>query len=126
MSALLYDPDCGFCTRSARLLAKLGPRAEVRPLQLAGLDSGGPVDSARASCEVPFVRDDGTVVYGAAAIAAVLVTCRQPWRLVGRVLGSRPGLWVARPVYALVATNRHRLPGGTAACDLTGRGGRAG
>ena len=42
------------------------------------------------------------------------------WRLAGLVLSRPPVLWLARPVYALVAANRHRLPGGTATCRLDG------
>jgi predicted DCC family thiol-disulfide oxidoreductase YuxK len=37
---------------------------------------------------------------------------------VGRLIESRPIDPIARSTYAWVAANRHRLPGGTAACEL--------
>lgn len=113
---LLYDPDCGFCTRAAGWLRGFGTTSAVDPLAPSSADLG--VDLDRATREVPFVHDDGRVVYGAAAIAAALVRCRQPWATAGRVLGWAPTQVLARPVYRWVAAHRHRLPGGTASCDL--------
>ena len=40
------------------------------------------------------------------------------WRPAGAVLGLRPITALAWPVYRWVARNRHRMPGGTAACAL--------
>ncbi|MGA4507998.1 thiol-disulfide oxidoreductase DCC family protein [Propionibacteriaceae bacterium G1746] len=121
---LLYDPDCGFCVRCATWLARRS-RGAVRPFSVLdeavtapGVDAAG-VDVERAMVEVPYVRSDGSVVWGAAAIAEALVSCRWVgWRLVGRVLRTRAVQVVARPVYTWVARHRHRLPGGTASCDL--------
>lgn len=117
---LLYDADCGFCTRCARWLDAHAPGLEVRPMHTVDLARLG-VDEARATREVPFVLADGSVAWGAAAIGESLRRCRAPWSSAGRVLLAPPVLAVARPVYALVARNRHRLPGGTAACALPPR-----
>jgi predicted DCC family thiol-disulfide oxidoreductase YuxK len=39
------------------------------------------------------------------------------WRIAGRIL-LLPGIsWMAAHTYRLIATNRHRLPGGTPACQ---------
>jgi len=46
------------------------------------------------------------------------MTGRGLWRVAGRLLSRPPVLWVARPAYAVVAANRHRLPGSTDACRL--------
>jgi predicted DCC family thiol-disulfide oxidoreductase YuxK len=40
------------------------------------------------------------------------------WRIAGRVL-LLPGVsWIAARAYRSIARNRHRLPGGTPACQL--------
>lgn len=116
MALLLYDADCGFCTRSAGWLRGLGLAASIEPLQRADLPARG-VDAARAQREIPFV-DDSSVSYGAEAIGRALATGRGAWRLIGLLLSRPPVLWLARPVYAAVAANRHRLPGGTDTCRL--------
>mgnify|MGYP002648530627 CR=1 FL=1 len=71
MSALLYDPDCGFCTRAAQVLARWPVTCEVAPMTPDRLTAAG-VDAQRADREIPFVDDAGQVSYGAAAIAAAL------------------------------------------------------
>ncbi|OLT38861.1 hypothetical protein BJF82_08345 [Kytococcus sp. CUA-901] len=128
MSALLYDPDCGFCTRAAQVLARWPVTCEVAPMTPDRLAAAG-VDAQRADREIPFVDDAGQVSYGAAAIAAALRTAdrsaplgRLVWAA-GAALGAPPLAWVAPPVYRLVAEHRHELPGGTAACALPPRAG---
>lgn len=113
-----YDPDCGFCTSFAQWLARRNPDCEVRPMTPRLLAEFG-IDPERATCEVPFLHPDGRVSWGAAAIAAGLQQCPAGWWALGSLIGSAPGQLVARPVYRWVAANRHRLPGGTPACDLS-------
>jgi predicted DCC family thiol-disulfide oxidoreductase YuxK len=55
---------------------------------------------------------------GPAAIAALFRRGGTFWRLLGRLLGTRPMLTAARPVYDFVARHRDRMPGGTATCAL--------
>lgn len=117
---LLYDADCGFCSRVAGWVPRLRLDVEVRSLQETGLAELG-VDPDRARVEMPFV-DDGVVSYGHRAWAAALVRGSLPVRLLGRALGSR---WLSRPggaTYRWVARHRHRLPGGTPQCALDERG----
>ena len=114
---LLYDADCGFCTRSASWLARRGVPG-VRPMQSVDLDALG-VDAVRATREIPAVLASGEVVYGARAIGEAL---RQgPWwlRAAGWLI-RRPLAWPAALAYRLVARYRHRLPGGTGECRLDG------
>ena len=59
---MLYDADCGFCTRAARLVPRLGMRVDVAPLQSCDLAPLG-IDAVRSGREMPFVASDGTVSY---------------------------------------------------------------
>ncbi len=114
---LLYDADCGFCTRSAHGLQRLRLRAEIRPYQSVDLAAAG-VSPARAVQEIPFVADDGQVSYGPAGIAGALRTGAWPLRLVGGALTSRALDGVAQAGYRWIAAHRYQLPGGTAACKI--------
>ena len=67
---LLYDADCGFCSRSASWLVAWGVPG-VRSMQSVDLPALG-VDAARAGREIPAVLPDGRVVYGARAIGEAL------------------------------------------------------
>lgn len=116
MAVLLYDGDCGFCTRSAEVLRRrIRTADDVRPWQALDLASLGIAPDA-ATAAVQHVADDGTVTSGARAIAATLRAAPQPWRLTGRLLDARIVRPVAAAAYALVAANRHRLPGSGPAC----------
>ena len=118
MALLLFDAGCGFCTRSALWLSRRRLATRIEPLQGTDLVVLG-VDPARARREIPFVGDWGEVSYGAAAIGRALQTGQPAWRAGGWLLAHPPMLWLARPVYAVVAANRHRLPGSTQVCRLT-------
>ena len=141
----LYDGDCAFCSSCARFIDRFIPtRVEVAPWQFADLARLG-LTRAQVSESVWFVPAQAPAVRtsrparsarsarsgarlvgssaGPAAIADLLRTATGPsgvllWRPVGRVLGLRPLITLAWPVYRWVARNRHRLPGGTAACAI--------
>ncbi|MGY1705756.1 thiol-disulfide oxidoreductase DCC family protein [Geodermatophilus sp. SYSU D00697] len=116
--ALVYDGDCGFCTRAAQVARRILPRdCAVTPWQLTDLASIG-VTSERAQREVLWVSRSGRVSGGARAVADALRAAGGPWTLLGVALRVPPLSWVADGVYRLVAANRMRLPGGTAACAV--------
>jgi predicted DCC family thiol-disulfide oxidoreductase YuxK len=114
----VYDGDCAFCTSCARFIERWIPTdAAVVPWQFADLDALG---LTVAECEeaVQWVAD-GAVAAGPDAIALLLGGGRRrAWRMVGRLLVLRPVRALAWPAYRWVARNRHRLPGGTAACAV--------
>lgn len=114
-SLLLYDADCGACTRAAAFLTRRGLRVAVAPLQAHDLAALG-VDDHLAEREIPFVGADGGVCYGAAAVAAALGTGGPGWRAVSRILRAAPVRPVAAGIYRVVARYRHLLPGGSTAC----------
>lgn len=117
---MLNDADCGFCMRTARLVPRLGVNIEQATVQGSDLAALG-VDAERAVMEMPYVHPDGQVDYGHRAWAAILRTGPRPWRGVGWLMTTRLLDPVAVRVYHWVAHNRHRLPGGTAACEVPKR-----
>lgn len=115
---LVYDGDCAFCTMSVRFAERrLRPRCTAVPWQFADLARLG-VTARRARYEALWVTPDGAVHGGAQAVAKLLLRSRGGWPLLGALLTLPPVKWVAHGVYRLVANNRQRLPGGTAACAL--------
>ena len=117
---MLHDADCGFCTRAAALVPRLGVDVDDVAIQDSDLAAYG-IDAERALREMPLVRADGTVLYGHHAWSGILLTGPGPMRLLGRLLVA-PGVdRVAARVYRWVSDNRERMPGGTPACSLDAR-----
>ncbi len=117
---VLYDADCGFCTKAAGFVPRLRLDVDVASLQSVDLGMLG-VSPQRAVAEMPFIHSDGSVVYGHEAIAAALKTGPVPLQLIGRFI-TLPGIdRIAKPTYGWVAKHRHQLPGGTPACALPPR-----
>ncbi len=120
---MLYDADCGFCTRTARWVGRhLAVDVEIRPMQSLDLGAWG-VDPERAAREMPFVDTSGRVSYGHRAWAGILRTGGPLLRPGGALLGSRALAPLAGAVYEWVATHRHRMPGGTPTCALSSTAG---
>jgi len=121
-ATLIYDMDCGFCTRSAKWIEGHWS-GDARP-QLVGsqlLDdatiAAHGINRERLAVEVVWV-EHGTVLGGADAIAASLKAATGWVHLIG-VLISLPGMaQLGRLVYPQVAKHRHQMPGGTDACKL--------
>jgi predicted DCC family thiol-disulfide oxidoreductase YuxK len=114
----LYDGDCAFCTRCAELVERRIPtRAVVLPWQWVELAPLG-VTRGDVDAAVQWIDGDGAVAAGPVAIARLLVDAGSWWWPLGRLLDLAPVRWVAWPAYRWIARNRHRLPGGTAACSL--------
>ncbi len=111
---LVYDGECGFCIRSARwIAARLPADARVEPWQSLELEELG---LSRQDVEAAVWWIDGSGrdlrrFRGAEAIGRSLVSAGGAWGVVGLLIMHAPLCWLARPAYALVAANRHRLPG---------------
>lgn len=119
---LVYDGDCGFCTTAVQFAQKrIRPRCAVTTWQFADLEALGTTQE-RAEYEVLWVSPDRTVHGGVRAVAKTLMSARGGWPVIGGLLAVPPIRWMAHGVYRLVANNRHRMPGGTAACALPSRG----
>ncbi len=114
---LVYDGDCGFCTKCAQAVAKIRPDAEIVAWQLTDLAELG-ITAEQASEAVQWVETDGTIRSGHEAIAGLLGTAGPVGKVGGRAL-LLPGVSrLAAKGYQLVADNRYRLPGGTPACAV--------
>ncbi|MDO4784926.1 MAG: DUF393 domain-containing protein [Propionibacteriaceae bacterium] len=116
---LLYDADCGFCTRCAQWLGRAAPARGYRiaPWQETDLDSLG-LTPQQCDEAAWFIAADGTRHRGSAAIAQALLHGSAALRPLG-VLLTFPGVrWLAALGYGWVARFRHRLPGGTPRCRL--------
>ncbi|URM92496.1 DUF393 domain-containing protein [Streptomyces sp. MRC013] len=123
---LVYDGDCGFCSTSVRFAERyVRPRCTATPWQFADLEELG-VTRRRAEHEVLWVTPAGTVYGGSRAVAKLLLGSPGGWPVLGAVLTLPLVRWAAHGVYRLVADNRHRMPGGTAACALPARRGTDG
>lgn len=117
-STLVYDGDCGFCTRCVRLLERLRlADATVVPWQAADLPALG-LTQEQCEHELQWVGPTGTRSGGAQAVARLLLASGPPWVLAGLLLRVPPLSWLAAGVYRLVADRRGSLPGGTPACAL--------
>lgn len=118
---LVYDGDCAFCSSSARVVATRLRRSPadfaVEPWQHLDLDTLG-LTPAECDEAVRWVSADGIRYAGHVAVAHALRASRWWVRPAGVVL-LLPGVTrLGARVYAWVAANRHRLPGGTPACSL--------
>jgi len=118
---LVFDGDCAFCTSSVRVLERwVARRPVIVAWQRADLQRLG-LTVAQCTEALQWVDADGSRRQGAAAVAATLRHGRSGWAVLG-VLLDAPGVrLIAAWVYRWVARNRHRLPGGTAACALDQR-----
>jgi predicted DCC family thiol-disulfide oxidoreductase YuxK len=115
---LVYDGDCGFCTRSAMWAAKRLPLpATVQPSQVIDLDALGLTDDDVA-CAAWWVDANGRRWGGHQAVGKALVATGS-WRaLLGHAVLARPLSWLAEPVYGWVARNRSRMPSGSPRCGI--------
>jgi predicted DCC family thiol-disulfide oxidoreductase YuxK len=117
---LVYDGDCAFCTRSARWVEhRVGAKATVQPWQALDLPALGLTE--REVTEAAWWVDGRRRDRGHRSIGRAFIAIGGLWALVGRVILVPPSSWLARPVYALVARNRHKMPGGTDACRVDDR-----
>lgn len=115
---LVFDGDCGFCTRSARWIQrKLPDGVGVEPWQALDLDELGLTVDDVTGAAWWLSPDRPRPARGHEAIGRALAAAGGAWGTVGRLIVRRPGSWLARPVYAVIARNRHRMPGGTPACE---------
>ena len=114
----LYDGDCAFCSSCAAFIGRrVHTRAKVLPWQTVAIEPFG-LTVSQCDEAVQWIARDNKVTSGPQAIARLLIDAGSIWRPLGWLLRIPPISWLAEPIYRLIARNRHRMPGGTAACSL--------
>ncbi|PSK91371.1 putative DCC family thiol-disulfide oxidoreductase YuxK [Murinocardiopsis flavida] len=114
---LIYDGDCGFCTRSVRFAERLAAGVVPVPWQATDLVALG-TSEERARREVLLIEEEDIVYGGARAVSALLRRSRGTWRAAGYAM-ALPGIRSAASLaYRGIAANRFRFPGVTPACKL--------
>lgn len=118
---LVFDGDCAFCSSSVRWGERhIGRMPRTQPYQFAPLDELG-LTAEQCNAAVQYVARDRQVYAAHDAVAALLLGAGKGWWALGALMKA-PGLhWLSGVAYRWVARNRHRLPGGTAACALPPR-----
>lgn len=119
---LIYDGDCAFCTLSKDWIMKrvadasvAVPSQSIPPVRRKEL---GLTDHDLETAAY-WIDANGRAYRGARGVGHALRHTRQPWRTMGFVLGTPPVALAATPLYRLIARNRHRMPGGSAACAIS-------
>ncbi|WP_232466133.1 MULTISPECIES: DCC1-like thiol-disulfide oxidoreductase family protein [unclassified Diaminobutyricimonas] len=115
---LVFDGDCAFCTTWVNRLADWLPAfPESVPWQWADLDALG-LSHDEVTRYVWFVTDHRQFAGHLAVSALLRAQPRLGLRLLGWLLATPPYSWAAAVGYHYVAKYRHRLPGGTPACQM--------
>jgi len=116
---LIYDGDCGFCTRTAAWLRRRLPQGyRIQPSQrLASFEELG-LDKMKVHEAAYWIDPDGRKHRGHRAIIRAVESS-------GGMLGplsQAAKVWPLDPLaswmYGVVARNRHRFPGATDHCHL--------
>ena len=120
-ATLIYDGDCGVCTKLSRVVTTTVRREPgdfaVSAYQHVDLAPLG-LTAERCDEALQWVSADRRISSAQDAVARVLLAGKVPFKPLRAVI-LVPGVnALAGMVYRWVALNRHRLPGGTPACSL--------
>ena len=120
---VLYDSDCGICTHTARVLARLDARGRLRLLALQGADVPNmpPVDQLLGALHA--VDAEGNWFAGAAASVEIARRIRLLWPVT--LFARLPfAMRVLDVLYWAVANNRQQLSRllGLNVCKVPARG----
>lgn len=114
MPMLVYDGECNFCIANVKLLQSLPGADRIHFVALQGGEAQAQcpdVDWERAKERMHYVRTDGVVADGPAAIALVLEELGGPAKLAARALQWPAAKAPLEAAYDAVARNRHRILG---------------
>jgi len=117
---LIFDGDCGFCTRTANAVKRLDTqqRFDVLPWQTRGLLAASGLNEQQVTEAAWYIDAEGRKHRGAGAINTALNALGGIYRIASWVYRV-PGLkQVEDLIYKWVARNRYLMPGSTAACAI--------
>jgi predicted DCC family thiol-disulfide oxidoreductase YuxK len=117
---LIYDGDCQFCRLSLdygiRILKKFPLYVAFQKIDPAEFGLTG--DQVRS--QIWTVGAGKAPSGGHLAVAELLGIQANPiFRALGWFVRTPPTSWIAKNLYFFIASNRHRLPGGSRECKLT-------
>ena len=116
---LIYDGDCAFCTLWVnRLRSWLPAFPQALTSQSINRDDYGLSEDDVAN--YAWYMTPQHQYAGHLATSALLRAQPKLWlRILGALLAIPPISWLAAGVYHFIARYRHKLPGGTPACEPT-------
>ena len=118
MAILIFDGHCGFCTTAARFVERKS-RTKVRALAWQLTELHGYRLTEQQARERVWLVLDGRRYGGHECFCMLLRIQRKPLlTLIGWLFMTPALAWASRIGYSLVARFRHRLPGGTPACQM--------
>ncbi|MEM7142462.1 MAG: DUF393 domain-containing protein [Actinomycetota bacterium] len=114
---LVFDGDCGFCTSSARWIERRLPDdIAVVPWQSLDLVELGLTEEQVTTAA--YWIDHTGAHRGHRGIGRSLIAAGGGWKVAGWTIIIPPVSLLARPIYAVIAKNRHVFPGATEACRV--------
>ena len=116
--ALIFDGECGICLRLASWAERrLPPSVTIISAQSRNARAYG-LSPREVTSAVYWIDGRNRAWSAEKAVARTLRAMGGPWSALGSAV-ELPGISLLAGVgYRLVARNRHRLPGGTDACEL--------
>lgn len=114
---LIFDGECGFCTRSRNFLAKIDNAHRIHTVPLQNPGAIQYADREMLQHTLHWVGPDGTVATGAEAVNIALSAALGmdlPLQVYRRIPGMRT---LQERVYRWIADRRGRFPGVTPWCD---------
>ena len=117
LPVLVFDGDCAMCSSLARRARRWLRLEWVEPWQRLDLAAIG-LDEERCQAALQWVGADGSIDAAERAVMSALRHAGGVWRLPAAMLAAPGVRSLAAASYRWVARNRHRLPGGTPACQI--------
>lgn len=105
---LIWDGECGMCSRFAARMRDRDPERKFHIVSRQACPSPPMTPEAQAQTARNMVvfTNDGKTLLGADAVLYALAKTGSP---LAALAAKAPIIWAARPVYAIVARNRHHI-----------------
>ncbi len=120
---LLYDGDCGICSKSAELVHKYDKNKyfEILPYQFFDFAQYPKLNDNIAQTTVILIKKDlSKHLTEPAAVFEILSNLSGVYKIVGLILNNSVFVFISNPIYRLIAKNRAKISTmlGLNACKL--------